>query len=290
MTSDFTISKASYRKQGNFKSAIGPTLPKNQVWVDMQVRICKEDTNEAMLFPYQAYLHPIALHRQWKRFNYVLGLQYTSMPTMYAKALVIGAIVAIGLFVLFIFYGLEDVPRDQRFLSIILIFIVCLLFGFGISWLIWSRWAYNQCYIRTYVAENLDYSNPGDCINISRLYLPRMVFLNRPDVFRGNDGANGVLDKNAIIRLQSNFGQTITEITNVETYYDLPGDEYGMRDAEASDIYNLYHLAGTGGKMCSTFNDPEKNKMNGFFTTNWPWFIIGGMLLLAFYLAFATFN
>ena len=290
MVTNSIVNKSLYRKQGDFKQPIGPSMAHDHVWVSMQIELCKKDIKYAMTFPAQAFMHPIALYNQWNRFNTILNLRFTTMPTICAKALGVGAIVFIGLFILFIMYGLEDVPRDQRFLSLILIFFGSFALGLGISWVMWSMWAYAQCYIRAYIAENLDYANPGDCVNISRVYLPRVAFLNRPDVFRGNDGANGVLHKNAIIRLQSNFGQSITEITDISVYYDLPADEYGMRDAEASDIYNLYHLAASGGKSCSTFNDPEQTKMNGFFTTNWPWFISGGMLLLAFYLAFSSFN
>ena len=290
MLQDITINKNLYRKQGNFKAPIGPRMAHDQVWVNMQIKLCKQDVRNAMTFPYQAFLNPLALYRQWTRYNTVLGLRHTQMLTTYLKALGVGSIAFVGLFVLFIMYGLEGVPRDQRFLSLIAMFFLSLALGLGLSWVMWSMWAYAQCHIRTYIAENLDYSNPGDCLNISRVYLQRLAFLNRPDVFRGNDGANGVIHKNAIVRLQSNFGQLITEITDVSVYYDLPADEYGMKDAEASDIYNLYHLAASGGKACSTFNDPEQNKMNGFFTTNWPWFISGGMLLLSFYLAFSSFG
>ena len=290
MTSDIVINKKTYRKQGNFRHPIGPRMLHDQIWVNMQIELCKKNTRYAMMFPVQAFMHPIALYHQWNTYSTVLNLRFTTMPTTYFKALGVGSIVFIGLFVLFIMYGLEDVPRDQRFLSLIVMFFVSLGLGLGLAWVMWSMWAYAQCHIRTYVAENLDYANPGDCLNISRVYLQRLAFLNRPEVFRGNDGANGVLHKHAIIRLQSNFGQPITEITDVSTYYDLPADGYGMRDAEASDIYNLYHLAASGGKSCSTFNDPEQGKMNGFFTTNWPWFISGGMILLSFYLAFSSFG
>lgn len=247
---------------------VGPRMPRDQKWVEMQVEVARRKES-GILWITQAFFHFFELFRQWNTFNEVYPDKKVTFD-FWIRTVGLGAILFVGSVYLW-FFTRPDGAGFMYPIWVILISSVTAVAGFyGLC--VWLM--FRQCYVKLLVMGRYNFINPGQCDDILMCYVPRLAFANRPDVFVGNNGRNGIRDKGSYVRLKTEFGMFVYDISHVMEVYDLPKDEDGMQFGAASTRYDLYRMAEQLGGLVAGFHDTQgREAVAEFITNNMPWFV-----------------
>ena len=188
----------------------------DEAMVAQLVADAKADCRDNLLEPLQAFVNVRACARQHKRFMRVMGLVARGKSLLQSLILILGGWGT----VLAILVANEEMP-----LGFDLFFATA--FGGLIAVIIRISKSYGDAFVKTYVVERADFTDPGQATAVCTVHLPRLGFYYRPEVWRGNDGHNGIADKDAFIVLQTGYDLVTwdEEIEAIEDLEDLPWDE-----------------------------------------------------------------
>ena len=248
----------------------------SQQWVDEQVATAKTDNEPGLWSRRQAGRHPRALYRRWKRLNAVLGGE-TADTWMAAGAW--GLAVAIVVCVALAWGGWNKVGWETALVGG---FLAGAAIGGLVGYNKWIRMVWDETYIESVTSEYHSVLSSGsDVTDAVVAFLQRLPFYHRPDVFEGVGGQTGFKDKKAIIRLKTEFGQSVTDLRDSSDYYDLPGDPSELVATTAIIRFALIKLVREAGALYRQFSvPPPKPSWSKQMSTVWPW-IITGLFVLA---------
>ena len=246
-----------------------------QQWVDEQVTAAKADNEPGLYSRFQASKHPRALYRRWKRLNAVLGAE-TGDTWMAAASW--GLLVAVPLWILLAWGGWDRVGWGAALG-------VGFVLGAGIGGFVafnkWIRMAFEETYIESVTSEyHSVLSSDSEVTDATVAFLQRLPFYHRPDVFEGVGGQTGFKDKKAIVRLKTEFGQSVLDMRDAVDYYELPGDPSELVATTAIIRFALIKLVREAGVLYRQFSvPPPKPHWSKQMTTVWPWVITGCFVL-----------
>ena len=261
--------------------------------VDTLIAEAKADYSVNLLEPFQGMQHPVEVARHRRRLIKVLGAtaQFRSNGKMTLLAL--GA--TAGVFACLHF-------NDE--MGIVLDLIFAVLFGTALSVLIYFHTGYTEAFRRLYAVERRDFTDPGHATGVVRIYVPALTFYKRPDVWRGDDGHNGIRSNKSFIvvscgqdTIKWNYnendpdwdadvwctvtpGAKVTDFRTPADYYDLPPDTY------TADIISMKHRrAWLRDLMVSgtAYGAWEKGSL-GILDGKWGWLGGGALLVVALFL------
>ena len=135
--------------------------------------------------------------------------------------------------------------------------------------------AYREGFVKVYLVERRDFTDPSQTTAIQTVWLPRLGFYFRPEVWHGSDGHSGYLDAQAVVILQVPEDQSIDDILYEADYWDLPADEYGLDDTGGRALVAWARDLLKNGAAFTALGLPEKQSMSDI----WPW-VAGGVELL----------
>ena len=237
------------------ENAVAPMAPEEMVDVkDMALQVdeamvkrliaeAKADYAVNLMSPFHANQHANEVIRHRRRLLKVLGSASRAKSNgknVFTVALCFGLVFA-GLW-----YN-EQMPvlADFIFAAIFATAIGALLYYFG---------AYGEAFAKAYALERRDFTDPGYVTGLCRTYLPRLTMYERPEVWRGNNGHNGIRSKDSFIVVACGLdtirwtydennpdwdadqwcevtpGKRIQDFRTPADYYDLPADTF-MTDA-----------------------------------------------------------
>ena len=150
----------------------------------------KADFAVNMLDPLHAYMNPEAVIRHRRRFIKVMGAMAklksngkSMVMVVLTTALVFGALYL----------------NEEMGIGFDLFFALC--FGSMIAVLAFIHSAFQEAFSMVFAVERRDFTDPGHATGVVRVYLPSLAFYDRPEVWRGNDGRNGIRNPKSFIVL-----------------------------------------------------------------------------------------
>ena len=239
-----------------------------------RIQEAKDDTVN-LLQPRWAYLRPADVMRHRKLFvDLVGGLSGAVLPL---KTVPLALLLGVVPMVLLLYQ-----PETPWLLD--------LLFGaVVIGSIFWERFifgAYREAFLKAYVIERNDFTAPADATGFAAVWLPRAAFLDRPGVWRGNDGQNGFRDQDSYLCLTLPEGRHVQDLLTARDYYDLPRDEYRLIDTAARVRRTWCRELQENGFAAAELNQPDPSPMSEM----WPWLATLGMLVVGFLLIVMTSN
>ena len=205
-------------------------------WAD-----AKGDSDENLLEPMWALMHMGTAQRQYKRFLTVMGGLARAKGFLKSSGVVI---LVWGLIFGALFANEEMNPLIDV--------IFATFFGGMIGVLMRAYVAYQSAFVKCYVMERADFTDPGQVTGICTIYQPRLAYYFRPDVWRGNGGHNGISDNAAYIVVKTGYDiinwlpeeeqledadewctiertKCIPDFRVPSDYHELPADTYTVR-------------------------------------------------------------
>ena len=165
---------------------------------------------------------------------------------------------------------------------------------------------YPQVFARLYALERRDFTDPGFVTGWVRIWVPRLAFYFRPELWRGNDGHNGIANSDSVIVVSCGHdelrwlydeahppalddewwdkdvwcevapGRPLTDFRTPADYYDLPPDVFTVDGTGMKHRRSWCRDILRSGEAFAAW---EKGGM-GFLQGRWPWFIIAGMYII----------
>ena len=94
--------------------------------------------------------------------------------------------------------------------------------------------AYREAFFKVYVVERLDFTDASQATAIQTVWLPRLGFYFRPEVWHGSDGHSGYLDAQAVVILQVPEDQSIDDSCTKPTTGTCPPTSTGWTTPAAA--------------------------------------------------------
>ena len=254
--------------------------------VNQLVEEAKADYSENLLEPIWALTHPKAVKRHRARFGRVMGTM-ARWKSGGKDLLLLGGVFG-GVFGALHFNQEFGLGMDLFFT----IAFTALLRLFVVSWA-----GYQEVFRKVYAVERRDFTDPGYVTGVVRTFLPSLCYYNRPEVWRGDDGNNGIRNPKSFVVLacgqdeitwHENFdpdsdvwcgvkpGPMIVNFRSPVDYYDLPPDTF------TTDGISMAHRRAWCRDLQrkgEAFADWEKEAA-GALDGKWGW-IAGGAMLIA---------
>ncbi len=173
---------------------------------------------------------------------------------------------------------------------------------------------YSAVFAKLYALERRDFTDPGYVTGWVRVWVARLAFYFRPDVWRGNDGHNGIGNPDSGIVVACGLdtitwnydednppalddalwdedvwctvepGRPLTTFRTPADYYDLPADKYTVDGTSMKHRRSWCRDLLKSGTAHAAWEKGTLGLMQG----RWPWLIIAGMYAIgAFALMFA---
>ena len=246
-----------------------------QDWVEAQVAEAQLDNEPGLYSPTQAGRRPKALYRRWMRLNRVLGAE-TGDTWLAAGGWGLG--VALLLTLLLAWGGWERVGG-----ALALGF--GLLAGGGVGLVVfYSRLVklmYRETYIEAIVSEyHSALDADSDVTDVVVCFLQRLPFYHRPEVFEGNGGRTGFKDKDAVLRLKTEFGVSALDLLDSRDYYDLPRDPSSLVATTSIIRFALIKLVREAGALYRLVAvKPPRPHWSKQLRGAGPWLISGAFIL-----------
>ena len=216
----------------------GADFTVDEAMVVQMVQDAMEDHDDNLLEPLWAFVNIRPTLRHHKRFIRVMG----SIAKWKSMAKTIGVVAGV-------FGGILVALLNNNEMNWIMDALFAAGFAGFLAYVSRSYLGYKEAFVKVYTVERADFTDPGQVTGVSTVHLPRLAYYGRPDVWRGNDGKNGIRDSDAIVVLQTGYdvvtwlppsSQTEDKEVwcHVETskrlsdfrippdYYDLPADTY----------------------------------------------------------------
>lgn len=260
-----------------------------QVWIEQAVEKCHNDPDPGIWNIRQARLpkNLRTLHRRWRELNEVIGAPVAD-TWMLAAAIGGGVCLAV---IIAVAIGAQDTfgtPEKPNPIRAGLVGAMPgLLIGFLVSYFRWTKMVFQETYIEVIVSEyqssiHLSGSDSEDTVVAS---LPRLGFVLRPDCIEGNRGQTGFRDKDARIRLRTNFGQSYHDLRRAKDFFDLPTDDNWLAQAPAMERYSMETLVRMAGTLYRLYGVPRAadtgfGKLSGI----WHWLVFIAALVFAVFM------
>ena len=238
---------------------------RDNYWLQEQVAEARADHDVNLLQPRQAYFHMQEVLRHRRRFvNAVGGLSGAALNVRVFIFMLLGAGgVAAAMWVN---------PLTPWWADI------AVTLSLGIS--IWTErmisGAYREGFFKVYVVERRDFTDPSQATAIQTVWLPRLAFYYRPEIWRGSDGRSGYLDPHAVGILMVPEGMRIGDLMGVDDYWELPRDECVLDDTGAVAMRAWARDLQQNGAKYAALGLPEKRSLDDL----WPWIAGGAELLI----------
>ena len=254
--------------------------------VNQLVEEAKADYSENLLEPIWALTHPRAVKRHRARFGRVMGTMARWKSG--GKDFLLQCAVFGGVFGALHFNREFGLGMDLFFT----IAFTMLLRLFVVSWA-----GYQEVFRKVYAVERRDFTDPGYVTGVVRTFLPSLCYYNRPEVWRGDDGNNGIRNPKSFVVLACGQdeitwhddpdpdsdvwcdvkpGPMIVNFRSPQDYYDLPPDTFttdgismAHRRAWCRDLQRKGEAFGAWEKGAA-----------GALDGKWGW-IAGGAMLIA---------
>ena len=276
-------------------------LRMDEATVRRLVEEAKADYGTNLLEPQQLYRggwDPIrAFQRHRRRFLQVMGAgaKFKTNGKFILLSLGLGIVIFIGLF----FepthpWGLDAVA------SLALFALAAVgIYAFG---------GYTQVFAKLYALERRDFTDPGYVTGWVRIWVARLAFYFRPDVWRGNDGHNGIGNPDSFIVVACGLdrvtwtydtdnpdwdaevwcevtpGRPLTDFRTPADYYELPADKFTVDGTGMKHRRTWCRDLLRSGMAFAAWEKGNLALMDG----RWPWLIIAGMYVIgtvAFFMA-----
>lgn len=272
-------------------------LRMDEEMVHRLVEEAKADYGENLLEPIRAFASPVAVMRHRRRCIKVMG--DVAQLANNGKATLL-AISVTGV----IFAGLLYSPVYPWYVDLVF----SLIFGAACTFLLLVHGGYRLAFTKVYALERRDFTDPSFVTGWVRVFLTSLAYYYRPDVWRGNDGKNGVTNPDSFVVLSCGLdeiewtydpdnpdwdadewctvtpGPRIQDFRSPLDYYDLPADKF-TTDAVAHKHRRAWcrDILRNGGAYGVWERGSE-----GFLDGKWPWLLNGGMLAVGFVLLLVT--
>ena len=284
------------------------TQTENEQRIQAIVQQAKDDWHSNMLEIYWAYKHAAALSRHAIRFKAVVGevAGAASNLKMLAFFAVIGICGGVTLIVDDHWPWWADIFAAAAYAFVIYV-------GYG------RYKAFYSAFVKVYCVERADFTDPSQVTGLVTIWLPRLVYYFRPDVWRGNNGQNGLQSGNAYCVVQTGKdtvywdthlnragymetgagiygdwelsewcmvkdGRLISTLRNPADYYALPGDPF-MASCVSMKLRRAWCRAlQRNGALMGKIERGKMSILDGY----WAWIYslaMAGMALLFFMLA-----
>ncbi len=163
-------------------------LRMDEEMVDRLIEEARADYGANLLEPMWALTNPPAVRRHRKRYIRVMG------DLARFKSGIVSGLASLGLPLLiggFLWWNDE--------FGWVWDIIFTLGFGFMLSYAMGIWRGYREAFRKVYVVERADFTDPGFVTALVRVWLPALGFYKRPEVWRGDNGRNGIGNVNAFV-------------------------------------------------------------------------------------------
>jgi len=260
--------------------------------VERLVEEAKADFSENLLEPIQATTSPTAVIRHRLRFLRVMG------ATAQLKTNGLVTLIAIGTLTLFLSVMLWNPRYDWYFDVLVALGLAALTTG-----AIYVPNGYRQAFSRVYALERRDFTDPGYVTGWVRVYLPSLGFYYRPDVWRDNDGRNGIGSPDSVVVLacgedvvtwtydedEPNWdsdvwctvepGPQIKDFRTPLDYFDLPADRFTCAPTSIKHRRSWCRDLMRSGQDHHVWEKGALSLMDG----RWPWLAVGGFMIVGLF-------
>ena len=230
-------------------------------WLKEQVAEAKADHDVNLLQPRRAYFHMREVLRHRNRFVDAVG--GLSGAALHGKTILWMLLLAGGVTTAMVVNPWTPYWVDA-------------LVAVMMAMAIWTErmiaGAYREAFFKVYVVERLDFTDASQATAIQTVWLPRLGFYFRPEVWHGSDGHSGYLDAQAVVILQVPEDQSIDDILYEAYYWDLPADEYGLDDTGGRALVAWARDLQQNGAKFDALGLPEKRNLDEI----WAW-LAGGV-------------
>ena len=267
--------------------------------VERLVEEAKADYAANLLEPMWALTNPPAVRRHRRRYIRVMG------ELARFKSGILGGLMSLGV-PLGIFGFLWWNDEFGWFWDIFF----SLGFGFMLSIVVGVWRGYREAFRKVYVVERADFTDVGYVTALVRVWLPALGFYKRPEVWRGDNGRNGIGNPNAFVALSAGQdviiwhempemdtpeweefldkdvlcdvepGPRVTEFRTPLDYFDLAPD---VRTCDGISVKHRRAWCRDLQRSGQDFEAWRKGAL-GFLEGNWPWFYAAGCAVVGVFI------
>ena len=162
---------------------------------------------------------------------------------------------------------------------------------------------YRQAFSRVYALERRDFTDPGYVTGWVRVYLASLGFYYRPEVWRGNDGRNGIGSPDSVVVLSCGEdvvtwtydeddpdwdsdvwctvepGPQIKDFRTPLDYFDLPADRFTTTPTSIKHRRSWCRDLMRSGERQAVWEKGAMSMMDG----RWPWLAVGGFMIVGLF-------
>ena len=268
--------------------------------VNELVREAKEDVEECLISPIWAYINyqpwpmaPGALRRQHARAMAVMGVATRGISFLKSTGLVV-----------LIFGVLLAALLVSDEMSWVADLIFALLFAVMFKLLIGINNQFREAHARIDVYEHRDFTDPSQVTGKLSAWVPRLAYYGRPDVWKGDNGRNGIANpasrivvqtRDEVVWLQdeekeddegnkitvkggvqATRARKVTDFRVTQDYLDLPAQPFRVTGNASRARRALLRMIQRNGIAIEGF---EKGNQS-FIERNWEWFYCGACLVI----------
>lgn len=260
-----------------------------QAWIDEAVEKSHNDPDRGIWNIRQARMpaNIRILHRRWRDLNEVIGAPVAD-TWMLSAAWGAGVCAAI---IIAVVIGLQDemgtAERPNPIQAGLVGLFPGMIIGFVVSYFRWTTMVFRETYIEVIVSayQSVIHFSGSDSDDTVVAWLPRLGFVLRPDCIEGNRGETGFRDRNARIRLRTNFGQSYHDLRTAKDFFDLPTDDNWLAQAPAMERYSMETLVRMCGTLYRLYGVPRAAETNlSKLSGIWHWLVFIAALVFAVFM------
>ena len=274
-------------------------LRMDEEMVDRLIEEAKADYGANLLEPMWALTNPPAVRRHRRRYIRVMG------ELARFKSGIVSGLASLGLPLLiggFLWWNEE--------FGWVWDIIFTLGFGFMLSYAMGIWRGYREAFRKVYVVERADFTDLGYVTALVRVWLPALGFYKRPEVWRGDNGRNGIGNSNAFVVLSAGQdvvhwhdmpdrgtaewetfmdkdvwcdvvpGPKIAEFRTPMDYFPLEGD---VRTCDGISVKHRRAWCRDLQRSGQDFDAWRKGPL-GFLEGNWAWFYTAGCAVVGVFI------
>lgn len=136
---------------------------------------------------------------------------------------------------------------------------------------------YRLAFAEVNVFERRDYTDPAQVTGHVTVWLPRLFYYDRNDVWAGSDGESGLLDHDAYIMLTLPERQRLSALRHPDDYRSLPADKPTLEGTNPRMRRTILRSLAANGSL--TWLIKQLRKQNEIKL--WVWALAGGGIILA---------
>ena len=256
---------------------------------NVDAHIAINDYHDDLMSPLAALSKKDAIDRHHRRLSQYLTK--VEANKYLARVLGLGLLLIVGCF-----FGLMAEERSHWTVDVFgTLFLVGMMLYVGTTY-----YKYMDAFTKVCVFEQGDFTDSSHVTGILYTNLPRLFFLRRPEVWRGNNGKNGYMDGGAFVCLSTGGmdyevlneddrsdeidcraipGKMIDAFRTAEDYIDLKAERAAVWGENVIARRNLCRLLDEGGAADAAL---DKSAFGEWLGKNWPWLLAAGIFGLGF--------